>query len=332
MQQSNLSIILNSIAFNNTSLGWVVGNSGAYSKTVNGGQGWTQQTVGTPNNLNSVYFINDSRGYIVGNNGTILLSEDGGEVWNNVSTNTLDFYSITFSSSETGFAVGDLGRIYKTTDSGYNWFRIGSGNSYDLLGVDFAISNIGWAVGDNGTILKTTNGGGTFATTTLTANAPIGNQSIEVASINGFNIGDQITINPGGENEETNTITGFGSILIQSPLQFNHFAGEIIINFVTVSVEEKLMDDLTIEFLLSQNFPNPFNPSTKLIYSVLQSTNVLIKVYDVLGNEVAILVNEYKSAGRYEAEFDATSLPSGVYFYQLKTDTFIETKKMVLLR
>ena len=85
-------------------------------------------------------------------------------------------------------------------------------------------------------------------------------------------------------------------------------------------------------FILSQNYPNPFNPSTKIIYSVPQSSNVVLKVFDVLGSEVETLVNNEKPAGSYEVEFDATGLPSGIYFYQLRAGNFVETKKMILMK
>lgn len=98
-------------------------------------------------------------------------------------------------------------------------------------------------------------------------------------------------------------------------------------------------------FSLEQNYPNPFNPSTKIRYSIpsvtLSSSSraesregglVTLKVYDILGNEVAALVDEYKEAGSYEINFDASLLSSGVYFYKLQAGAFSETKKMVLLR
>jgi hypothetical protein len=98
--------------------------------------------------------------------------------------------------------------------------------------------------------------------------------------------------------------------------------------------------DAPVEFCLEQNYPNPFNPATKIKYSIAnvianevkKSQFVTLKIYDILGNEVATLVNEEKPAGTYEVEFDAIDLPSGIYFYQLKAGSFIETKKMVLLK
>lgn len=101
------------------------------------------------------------------------------------------------------------------------------------------------------------------------------------------------------------------------------------------------------DFILSQNYPNPFNPNTVISYRLPVSSNVSLKVYDVLGNEVVTLVDEYKSAGAYEIEFNTMSnsgesreLVSGIYFYQLRIrgseinseQTYIQTKKMILLK
>ena len=86
------------------------------------------------------------------------------------------------------------------------------------------------------------------------------------------------------------------------------------------------------EFKLSQNYPNPFNPSTIISYQLPKAGNVTLKVYDVLGKEVATLVDEYRNAGSYEVELNAEHLTSGVYFYQLKAGDFVETKKMILIK
>jgi len=85
-------------------------------------------------------------------------------------------------------------------------------------------------------------------------------------------------------------------------------------------------------FFLSQNYPNPFNPTTRIQYAVISRQLVSLKIYDVLSDELATLVNEEKPAGTYEVEFNATGLPSGVYFYQLRAGSYIETKKMIILK
>jgi hypothetical protein len=99
---------------------------------------------------------------------------------------------------------------------------------------------------------------------------------------------------------------------------------------VVVGVEKEDFQILT--YKLEQNYPNPFNPSTKIKYSVPQSSTVIIKIFDILGNEIETLVNEEKQAGTYEITWYAVNLPSGVYFYQLKAGDFVQTKKMVLMK
>jgi hypothetical protein len=86
------------------------------------------------------------------------------------------------------------------------------------------------------------------------------------------------------------------------------------------------------DFVLMQNYPNPFNPLTKIIFGVPVKLRVSLKIFNSIGEQVAQLVNEIKPAGRYEVDFSATKLPSGVYFYRLQTGEFVETKKMVLLK
>ena len=83
-------------------------------------------------------------------------------------------------------------------------------------------------------------------------------------------------------------------------------------------------------FFLSQNYPNPFNPSTNIKFGLNEAGFVSLKIYDVLGNEVAALVNEYKAAGNYEISFNSTQLSSGTYIYRLVTNNFTETRKMIL--
>jgi hypothetical protein len=87
-----------------------------------------------------------------------------------------------------------------------------------------------------------------------------------------------------------------------------------------------------IEYVIYQNYPNPFNPSTTIKYSVPELSKVKLTLFNLLGEEVATLVNEEKELGYYQVEFNAANLPSGVYFYQLRAGSFVETKKMILLK
>lgn len=89
---------------------------------------------------------------------------------------------------------------------------------------------------------------------------------------------------------------------------------------------------LPTKFELSQNYPNPFNPSTTIKYQVPQNSFVNVSVFDILGNQVKTLVNEEKAAGSYDLKFDASNIPSGVYFYKIQTSSFTQTKKMILMK
>ncbi|HEX9739434.1 MAG TPA: T9SS type A sorting domain-containing protein, partial [Ignavibacteriaceae bacterium] len=101
---------------------------------------------------------------------------------------------------------------------------------------------------------------------------------------------------------------------------------------ITIGIPDK--------FVLYQNYPNPFNPVTKIKYSIpnviasetKQSQLTTIKIYDVLGREVAVLVNEFKPPGVYEVEFDGSNLSSGVYFYTLTSGSFTDTKKLIFIK
>ena len=97
-------------------------------------------------------------------------------------------------------------------------------------------------------------------------------------------------------------------------------------------IETEVDGQLPQSFALYQNYPNPFNPTTTIKYQLPELSYVTIKIYDILGREVATVINEEKPGGSYEVAFDATTLSSGIYFYRLQTGSFVETKKMVLLR
>jgi len=86
------------------------------------------------------------------------------------------------------------------------------------------------------------------------------------------------------------------------------------------------------EYNLAQNYPNPFNPTTTITFTLPKQDLVVLKVYNILGQEVATLINEVRNAGRYSKIFDASQLPSGVYIYKLTAGSFTESRKMILLR
>ncbi len=129
----------------------------------------------------------------------------------------------------------------------------------------------------------------------------------------------------------TDIDTGKAIVIIEA---IDLFGGTTVQEFnIEVMKITGIDNDLIVsEFILYQNYPNPFNPTTVISYQLPAFSNVTLKVYDILGNEVATLINEPKEAGFYEVELDASALSSGVYFYILRTNEFISSKKMVLLK
>jgi serine protease len=131
-------------------------------------------------------------------------------------------------------------------------------------------------------------------------------QSIDVA----------FTIAAGLNQDELNTAVGLAKSKYAS---------------ILTSVENE-NSPLLKSYSLSQNYPNPFNPKTKIKFSIIEQHHTELKIYDVLGNEVAGLVGEVKSPGEYEIDFDGSSLTSGIYFYRLTSGAFYSTKKMILMK
>jgi hypothetical protein len=131
----------------------------------------------------------------------------------------------------------------------------------------------------------------------------------------------------------TNWEPGDTPILVNNPDGFKIaiVSQSINICYIIVNVESA-NSNTPKDFILSQNYPNPFNPSTVISYLLPVTSNVALKVYDILGNEIGTLLNEEKPAGEYEVEFNASSLPSGIYFYQLQAGDYIQTKKMILIK
>lgn len=158
----------------------------------------------------------------------------------------------------------------------------------------------------------------------------LGYIGIYYSSDNGDN---WIPINSGLPNLSTGIITPVGSFVVNP--EGYVFAGTTasgVYRSVNSTTSIKDIENPQLSFFLSQNYPNPFNPSTVIIYQLPTAGNVKLKVYDLLGREVANLVEEYKLAGSHEIEFNAGNLTSGVYFYRLQAGSFVETKKLVLLK
>ncbi len=205
-----------------------------------------------------------------------------------------------FINTQTGWACGNNGTILKTTNGGSNWFGQTSGITFPLRSIHFVDSNIGYCAARVGySIYKTTNGGNNWFTVLATFKAF---QSI-------YFINSQTGWASGGSGRIIHTTNG-GEYLTAIG------GNEIVLR----------------EFKLEQNYPNPFNASSKFKVQIVKLSEVKIIVYDVLGREVATLVNEQLKLGTYEVDWDASAFPSGVYFYKMQAGNYSETKKMILTK
>jgi hypothetical protein len=128
-----------------------------------------------------------------------------------------------------------------------------------------------------------------------------------------------------------NTFTVRSAVGEPNRLFVSTFGGSIYrVDQTLTSVQNQM--SVPHAFALDQNFPNPFNPTTTISYSVPKTAHVTLKVYDLLGKEVAVIVNELQDAGPHQTRFDASIFPSGVYFYRLKTGEYMQTRKLVLIK
>jgi photosystem II stability/assembly factor-like uncharacterized protein len=359
---SQSPVILNDIFVIDSNTIVAVGDAGTILRTTDAGNSWTTVNSGVTDDLLSVSFV-DSFGICGALSQTILYSSNSGASWNIAQSGFFGggFWGAKMLSGEIGFVAGE-NSIFQpllgmTTDSGLNWdfhaFYL-NGSEGKATGVDFTDMFTGYVCAGTfdlyGAIAKTTDSGINWITTLFPdplfdINFPISNTGLV-----GYAVGDAgvilKTINAGDswQQQQGGTILKLNKVHFID-LDYGIAVGEngIILRTTTggepVTNVEKLSSQIS-EFSLEQNYPNPFNPSTKIKYTIPASpksspkerTLVHLIVYDILGKQVAELVNEEKQPGVYEVNFDGTNLSSGVYLYRLTAGTFSDIKKLVLLK
>ena len=195
--------------------------------------------------------------------------------------------------------VGVGSKVYKTSNSGNNWELQYNNGMCGLYSVYFVNDLTGWTSGCEGVIHKTTNGGTNWMIQSIASTSFL--YSIRfVNPLTGWAVG------AGGKILKT-TSGGITSIKSNG-------------------------SEIPAEFLLLQNYPNPFNPATTIKFDIAASSFVNLRVYNILGKEIEVLVNEQMNPGSYNVDWDASNYPSGVYIYKMISGNFIQTKKMILIK
>lgn len=366
IQDSKTGNNIRDIFFLNRNLGWAISWEvinypfGTYIlKTTDGGLNWNRSNFPEENIFSQCILLQDSlNGWMGGKPYPIIRTTDGGDNWveaiiDSSTYSTFPVYDIKFFNSKFGYASGGVfdccGIMWWTTNGGDFWFVADTPNisidafyqlfiidSMNVIGVGGDFEPLGYGV----ELARTSNGGITwefnyigiegaawdidFRTSREAWASLRGNGNLIYSSDLGIN---WIQV-PSPDSAQIFNITfpdslhGFGVGM----------DGAIIKYKSNISSVNKDVIFIPERFVLHQNFPNPFNPKTNIRFRISDRGFVSLKIYDVLGNEVATLIDEELTAGSYEIDFNAGQLSSGVYFYTLSLPGCLSSKKMVLLR
>ncbi len=333
-QLSGTTNTLNAVSFTDLNNGTAVGGSGIILHTTNGGKVWERQSSGTSNTLNAVFFTDVNVGTAVGDSGTILRTTNGGIKWTTRSiSKDYGLGAVSFPSADTGIVVGiyqhypcitpcyDNGpRILRTINGGVSWINETPNRDSiaslckqcypdPLFGVSFIDAKTGTVVLYN-QVYHTSNGGVKLYADSLKDGD--GYWILQLVACNNFHgicFSNDYAGTAVGENGMIYHTTNGGITGIKyNPIQ------------------------LPKRFVLDQNFPNPFNPSTTINYSIPEDGKVVVKVFDVLGRELATLVNDVISAGAHSVLWNASNYASGIYFYSVTFKNQTLYKKMLLIK
>jgi len=291
---------LKGVWFVNQNTGYAVGDLGKILKSTNSGASWQIQTSQFTEDLNGVHMADAQNGYIVGSttNEVCAGTGNGGFNWLynlNLPNNTLWAISSIPPGTANVIAVGSNGRIRLSTSFGTSWTLVASNSTQQLNGIQFLDGSTGFIVGNSGTILMSTNSG-------LNWNTQSSSTSNHLKGINFINV-------------NTGWAVGMNGVVLRTgiPVGIKH-----------QEVELK-------SFRLYQNFPNPFNPSTRISFDILTSSKVKISVYNARGKLINVLIDQIMEAGKHSVDFEG-QYPSGVYFFQMEIDKYKETIKSILIK
>jgi photosystem II stability/assembly factor-like uncharacterized protein len=360
IQNSTVQTFITDIFFTDKNLGWATTINDVFPfnsvilKTTNGGDEWSAENYPDSSEyIRTIFFIDSLNGFTGGSH--IGYTTDGGNSWlgakiDSSMISSFPVYNFSFFNRQFGYAVGGrldiAGVIWKTTNSGLNWSAqgVGADEVFDVFIFDSlnAIALSGDPEGFYPTAnIKTTNAGMTWSNDTLSffgLSFAIDFRTYnEGWSASGYKF--LLTTNRGEtwiEFETPNSAVVYDLHFTDARNGYAVGGNGVILKLDPTVVGVKDYVETLDNFLLYQNYPNPFNPSTNIRFQIPEFGFVSLKIYDILGNEIAVLINEEMAAGSYEIEFSPESSirypVSGIYFYHLKFDNSFKIKKMIYLK
>lgn len=309
-------------------------------RSTNSGASWSQ--VLATSSIRDVGVAGNGNIFAAGNG--LYRSTDDGLTWSIDFTGS-PFYTLGIAPNGTVFAgtrPSDNRRIVRSTDNGVSWEEVWSGSGYFFESIAFnSLGHVFATDGSQGTILCSTDNGGTWsplnvagATSEVRAVVVNADQRLYCATRDGVyrstDNGDSWSIMSTGGLVDTD-VKSF-AIDADGYLLAGTVGGGVFRTTSPITDVPQTGGVVPLSFSLEQNYPNPFNPRTIIEFSVPQSGDVHLGVFNVLGQEVASLVSEYVQPGKHQASWDATGVGSGVYFYRLQAGGFVQSRRLVLLK
>src|SRR5574338_135252 len=276
--------------------------------THNGGLSWAEKEINLIGKFNSVSFYDDDHAIAVGDAGLVAYTNDGGETWYKHRITAKNLNEIRVCHTGLKVIIGDQGALFVAKDQRNQWQNYSINRAYNLQSICLRGSDTYVLAGEK---ICFHNDSPVFLTVILESTEINDNWKEVFCDIAGkFNAINFCNYKSGIAVGENGTVAVYNILYVQDPI-------------VISDKQEKIR---------IQNYPNPFNPATTISYNLTEQSNADLRIYDVLGNEIAVLVNEEKPAGNYEVVWDASNLPSGIYVYQLRAGSIVQMKKMLLLK
>lgn len=326
-------------------------------KTTDGGVNWNSEYFDIGQSfINSFYFLDSLTGFAVGYPSFFMRTSDGGDSWRQVNLDSSVYagfppYKVKFFNQNYGYASGGIrdvtGVIWRTDDGGLNWDTVvdsSSAPSEPLFAIQiFDSLNVLVMGGDpeyGASLMRTTNAGEFWSYETLGILWYPVDLGFRTVSEGWAPMGPKLvflyTSDSGQSWSQLPTPDSTYITHISFPDSLHGYAvgnnGSIIKYVYQPPNDIESLHNGILTFNLKQNYPNPFNPTTKIGFSIPSAGIVELKVFDILGNEITTLVNDFKPAGNYTVEFNAGNLPSGIYFYKLQAGNRVLSGKMILLK